>query len=171
MIGMISYVKVARLQCSVFQPNANLEPWKDIVCIYFLMCLTLNQQPLSKADLCGWVSFNQSKALKANTEVSWGRDSISSLPPWRLAWVSSLWVFPIDFRFKTAKPTLIWISRLPAHPADFTFARSTVVEMISQSKFASICTAYWFCFSGDPWLKRWRSLCFFFKETIEAYVC
>lgn len=72
MIGMISYVKVARLQCSVFQPNANLEPWKDIVYIYIyiLMCLTLNQQPLSKADLCGWVSFNQSKALKANTEVS-----------------------------------------------------------------------------------------------------
>lgn len=48
-----------------------------------------------------------------------------------------------DLNFQAASP-----------PADFTFASSTVVEMISQSKFASICTAHWFCFSGDPWLKQ-----------------
>ena len=162
MIGMVSYVKVTRLKCSVFWPNTNQEQWKDAYIYVSLMWLTLNQQPLGKARLCGWVSLNQSKALKANTEVSWGRNSVSSLPPWSLAWVSSLWVFPMDFGFKTAKPTLIWISRLPAHPANLTFASLTIVEMISQRKFASICTAYWFCFSGDPWLKQWLCLFIFF---------
>ena len=176
MIGMVSYVKVTRLKCFVFWPNTNQEQWKDAYIYVSLMWLTLNQQPLGKARLCGWVSLNQSKALKANTEVSWGRNSVSSLPPWSLAWVSSLWVFPMDFGFKTAKPTLIWISRLPAHPANLTFASLTIVEMISQRKFASICTAYWFCFSGDSWLKQWLCLFIFFlilKETlfIEAHVC
>ena len=103
---------------------------------------TYNLLTLSKGDCpsqCGWASHNQSKALRANTEIFWRSSSASILNHRNPAWAYSPRVCSAEFRPATGMSRLLKINLCPF---------VSLCPCLSLSLPYLFCFGFWQCGGG-----------------------